>query len=185
MEVPVPAMSILKSEVVYDDEPKNPKELARHPDKQAIMSSAQKEVQQLIDMQVGVEQTDEQVRKLQQDPTVRILNSRFVHKRKYKISPVDQKEYFDKWKSRLAAQGQHEEPGIDCVWNTFSPTLGLSAIRTLISLMCDPKWMVDSYDLSGAFLGTKLEDREVYMRLPPEAGKYANRFRGWKNPYMG
>jgi len=44
MEVPVPAMSLLKSEVVYDDEPKNPKELDRHPDKQAIMSSAQKEV---------------------------------------------------------------------------------------------------------------------------------------------
>ncbi len=45
IEVPVPAMSLLKSEVVYDDEPKNPKELDRHPDKQAIMSSAQKEVQ--------------------------------------------------------------------------------------------------------------------------------------------
>ncbi len=69
-------MSILKSEVVYDDEPKNPKELDRHPDKQVIMSSAQKEVKQLIDMQVGVEQTDEQVRKLQQNPTVRILNNR-------------------------------------------------------------------------------------------------------------
>ncbi len=27
MEVPVPDMSILKSEVVYDDEPKNPEEL--------------------------------------------------------------------------------------------------------------------------------------------------------------
>ena len=112
---------------------------------------------------------------MQRDPTVRILNSRFVHKRKYKISPVDNKEYFDKWKSRLASQGQHQEPGIDCVWNTFSPTLGFSTIRTLISLMCDPKWMVDSYDLSGAFLGTKLEDREVYMRLPPEAGIYANK----------
>jgi hypothetical protein len=117
----------------------DPKELDRHPDKQAIMSFAQKEVQQLIDMQVGVEQTDEQVRKLQKDPTVRILNSRFVHKRKYKISPADNKDYFDKWKSRLAAQGQHQELGIDCVWNTFSPSLGFSAIRTLISLMCDRK----------------------------------------------
>ena len=87
----------------------------RHPDKSAIIASAQKEVQQLIDMQVAVEQTDEQVRKLQRDTTVRILNSRFVHKRKYKISPVDEKEYFDKWKGRLAAQGQHQEPGIDCV----------------------------------------------------------------------
>ena len=36
MEVPVPAMSLLKSEVVYDDEPKNPKELDWHPVKQAI-----------------------------------------------------------------------------------------------------------------------------------------------------
>ena len=45
MEVPVPAMSLLKSEEVYDDEPTNTKELDRHPDKQAIMSSAQKEVQ--------------------------------------------------------------------------------------------------------------------------------------------
>jgi hypothetical protein len=44
MEVPAPAMSLLKSEVVYDDEPKNPKELERHPDKPAIISSAQKEV---------------------------------------------------------------------------------------------------------------------------------------------
>jgi hypothetical protein len=112
---------------------------------------------------------------LLQDPTVRILNSRFVHKRKYKISTVDQKEYFDKWKSRFAEQGQHEETGIDYVWNTFSPTLGLSSIRTLISLMWDPKWMVDSYDLSGTFLVTKLEDRKVYMSLPPEAGKYANK----------
>ena len=36
--------------------------------------------------------------------------------------------------------------------------------------------MVDTYDLSGAFLGTKLEGREVYMHLPPEAGKYAKNF---------
>ena len=68
--------------------------------------------------------TAEQVCKLLRDPTERILNSRFVHKRKYKISPVDQKEHFEKWKSRLAARGQHEVPGIDCVWSTFSTTLG-------------------------------------------------------------
>jgi hypothetical protein len=55
MEVPVPAMLLLKSEVVHDDEPKNQKELERHPDKPAMIASAQKEVQQSIDMQVGVE----------------------------------------------------------------------------------------------------------------------------------
>jgi len=36
--------------------------------------------------------------------------------------------------------------------------------------------VVDTYDLSGAFLGTKLEGLEVYMHLPPEAGKYAKNF---------
>jgi hypothetical protein len=80
------------------------KELELHPEKEAITSSAVKKVQQLIDMNVAVVQTDEQLHKLQQDPTVRVLNSRFVFKRKCKISPVDNKKYFEKWKSRLAAQ---------------------------------------------------------------------------------
>ena len=53
MEVPVPDMSILKADVVYDDEPKNLKELERHPEK-AIISSSEKEVQRLIDIQVGI-----------------------------------------------------------------------------------------------------------------------------------
>ncbi len=73
-------------------------------------------------MQAWDEQTDEKVRKLQRDPTVRILNSRFVHKRKYEISPVDNKEYFDKWKRRLPAQDQHQVQGIDCVWNILTHT---------------------------------------------------------------
>jgi hypothetical protein len=33
IEEPVPVMSLLKFEVVYDDEPKNPKELDRDPGK--------------------------------------------------------------------------------------------------------------------------------------------------------
>ena len=69
----------------------------------------------------------------------------------------------------------HIHNSTDSVWNTFSPTLGFSDIRTLISLICDPKWMVDSYDLSGDFLVIKLEDREVYMCLPPEEGIYTNK----------
>ena len=52
--IPVPDMSILKEDVVYHDEPKNLKELERHPEKKAIISSSEKEVQQWIDMQVGI-----------------------------------------------------------------------------------------------------------------------------------
>lgn len=36
--------------------------------------------------------------------------------------------------------------------------------------MCDPAYDVRSYDLSGAFLGTDLKDRSVYVRLPADAG---------------
>ena len=43
-EVPVPDTSVLKSDV-YDDEPKNLKEIEKHRDKEAIKSSAEKVVQ--------------------------------------------------------------------------------------------------------------------------------------------
>ena len=36
-----------------------------------------------------------------------------------------------------------------------------SAVRLLISLTVDPKFSVESYDLSGAFLSTELRDRAV------------------------
>ena len=48
--------------------------------------------------------------------------------------------------------------------------IGMTAMRTLIALMCRKGFDVRSYDLSGAFLGTDLA-REVYVKLP--AGKYA------------
>jgi uncharacterized protein (DUF2267 family) len=45
----------------------------------------------------------------------------------------------------------------------------------LVALTVDPRFSVESYDLSGAFLGTELRDRAVYVRLPAEAGEYAGK----------
>ena len=172
--MPVPVPSMLK-EPIYDDEPKTDREVEKHPEKEDIRAAAWKEIQQLIEMSVGVMLNDDQARKVEKDPAMKILRSKMVYKRKYQISPVDGKEYFLKWKARLAAVGSGQEPGVDTVWNTFSPTIGFTAIRTLIATMCNPKWHVDSYDLSGAYLGTKLEDQAVYMRLPSGAGEYSNK----------
>jgi len=47
-------------------------------------------------------------------------------------------------------------------------------MRTLIALMCRKEFDVRSYDLSGAFLVTDFA-REVYVKLPEEAGKYAGK----------
>ena len=86
----------------------------------------------------------------------------------------DEKEYFLRWKARLAAVDCAQEPGVDTMWNSLSPTIGFTAIRTLIATMCNLKWHVDSHDLSGAFLGTRLDDQAVYMRLTPGVSEYLN-----------
>ena len=60
--------------------------------------------------------------------------------------------------------------GWETVYITFSTTVTFSDIRLLISLTVDPKFSVESYDLSSVFLGTELRDRTVYIRIPKDAG---------------
>jgi hypothetical protein len=88
---------------------------------------------------------------------------------------VDGVERFKKWKGRLTVVGTGEIPGIGSSFSSFSPTVVFSTIRMLVTLTVDPRFRVESYDLSGAFLGTELRDRLVYVRLPPEAGEYEGR----------
>ena len=126
-------------------------------------------------MGIGVELSTEDRAAVEADESIRILNAKMVYKRKYVFDPVDQREYFLKWKGRLAVVGTSEVAGLDLVWSTFSPTLGFAAIRTLISAMCHPKYNVGSYDLTGFFLGAPMEDRAVYVRLPKDATGHAGK----------
>jgi hypothetical protein len=149
--------------VIFDDEPRNPSELARHPEREAILVSAGKEIDQLIEQEIGVEVTQAEVKQVT-DKGIRILQCKMVYKRKYTIGE-DGKERFLKWKSRLAVVGSSEREGWETVYSTFSPTVAFSAVRLLISLTVDPRFSVESYDLSGVFLGTELRDRDVYIRI--------------------
>ena len=180
-EVPVPQED---EEPIYDDEPNNMTELARHPERVAILRSAQLEMQQLVDMEVGVMLTEKEVQSVLKEGH-KILRSRMIYKRKYAKSPTTGKEHFLKWKGRLAVDGSGQTPGLDTTWSTFSPTVGFTAIRTLVASLCNPAFQVESYDLSGAFLGTKLEDQAVYVKLPPDAGVYANRVLRLKKAIYG
>ena len=83
------------------------------------------------------------------------------------------RDRFLKWKRRLAAVGTGEVKSLDTCWSTFSPTVGMTAMKTLIALMCRKGFDARSYDLLGAFFGHDLA-REVYVKLP-EASKYAVR----------
>ena len=159
--------------VIFDDEPRNPSELAKHPEREAILVSAGKEIDQLIEQEIGVEVTSAEAKQVT-EKGLRILQCKMVYKRKYAIGE-DGKERFLKWKSRLAVVGSSEREGWETVYSTFSPTVAFSAIRLLISLTVDPKFSVESYDLSGAFLGTELRDRAVYIRLPKDAGIHAGK----------
>ena len=161
---------------IYDDEPKNAKEKDAHPERELLDAAAEKEVQQFKDMGVGVIPSEEEIADVIRRGH-KILRAKMVYKRKYEIvvgKDGQARERFLKWKARLAVVGTGEVEGVDTVWNTFSPTIGFTAVRLLISLMCNPDFDVRSYDLSGAFLGTELKDRSVYVKLPKDAGSSSN-----------
>ena len=126
--------------VIFDDEPRNPSELAKHPEREEILVSADKEIDQLIEQEIGVEVTPAEAKQVT-EKGIRILQCKMVYKRKYAIGE-DGKERFLKWKSRLSVVGSSEREGWETVYNTFSPTVAFSAIRLLISLTVDPKFSV-------------------------------------------
>jgi hypothetical protein len=72
----------------------------------------------------------------------------------------------------LAIVGTAETEGVDCVYNTFSTTIGFTAIRVLNFY---PKYDVGSYDLTCAFLSTDLKGKAVYCQFPSDAGEDANK----------
>jgi hypothetical protein len=137
------------------------------------LTSTAAEINQFIEQAIGVEVTKDEVADFVSKGG-KVLNAKFIYKRKYHILPTGE-EQFLKWKSRMAVVGCAERQGWETVYSTFSPTVAFAAIRLLIAVAVDAKYTVDSYDLSGAFLGTELRDRAVYIKLPADAGVHAGK----------
>ena len=74
------------------------------------MEAAAKEMQALVEMDIGVQLTEQQAHEVIKSGA-KILRSKMVYKRKYGISETDGKEYFLKWKGRLAIVGTGETEG--------------------------------------------------------------------------
>ena len=51
---------------------------------------------------------------------------------------------------------------IDLIWSTFTPTIVMTAVRAVISLVYDLTFDGRNYDRWGAYLGTKVH-RPVYV----------------------
>ena len=83
--------------VLYDDEPRNTKELLAHPERDVIKKAGDAEIQQLIHQKIGVI-----LPKLEVDEVLKnggkVLNTKMLFKRKYEI--VDGVERFKKWKGK-------------------------------------------------------------------------------------
>ena len=164
------ADKLTNTKLVYDDEPKTPAEVERHPEKEAIKAAMEAELKQLFEAKVGRVMSEAEVAEVMRKRNT-ILRSRIIYKRKYEM--VDGKTVFKKWKARVVAGGYGETAGVDSSWSSFSPTLAFTTIRLLMALACDPTVIVDSWDLTGADLYTDLDARNLYIRLPKDAGKYA------------
>ena len=150
--------------------PQNWPEVERHPQADLIRASARSEMLQIRSTGTGRPATPQELQDLHASGQ-KILPAKMVYKLKYHTEVLPdgtRRDVPDKWKARLAAVGSREQPGLDFAESTFSPTVGMTAIRTLVSICCDTKLDLRSYDLSGAYLGTPLA-RPVFIRLPADA----------------
>ena len=72
-----------------------------------------------------------------------------------------------KLKSRLVSKGFEE----DCLEEIpkYSPTINRSSLRAVLSVIVQHNWSVNTIDIKTAFLQGEEFERNVYIKLPPEA----------------
>ena len=78
--------------------------------------------------------------------------------------PGQARQFLDKFKARLVAQGFPQIAGLD--FNvTYSPTIRFTSIRLILALACQYNLFLQHIDIKGAYLNGKLEE-DIYMCQP-------------------
>ena len=92
----------------------------------------------------------------------RILSSRWILTWKEDLNAPSGR----KAKARLVVKG-FQDPDID-VLNSDSPTVTRDARMLLLQTISSKQWVVQSFDITTAFLRGRSDDRELAMEAPPE-----------------
>jgi hypothetical protein len=109
----------------------------------------------------------------------RVLRCKMVYARKYESVVCDDgqiRDRFLKWKGRLAAVGTGEVKSLDTCWSTFSPTIGMTAMRTLIALKVPQRIRCAELRFVRCIFGHGLSSGSVcQVARRSSAGKYAGK----------
>ena len=84
---------------------------------------------------------------------------------RYKLKIDPDTGLVKRYKARLCARGDKQRAGID-YFDTSSPVVAYSTLRTIPALAAINDWNIDGYDVETAYLNATLEE-EVFMRVPP------------------
>jgi hypothetical protein len=134
-------------ETKIDDAPKNAKELHAYEEYASEEIEREREAgnEAALGHGVFVLPSDDKMEEIRVK-NKHVLRCKMVYARKYESVMCDDgqiRDRFLKWEGRLAAVGTGEVKSLDTSsktqvqsWSTFSPAIGMTAMRTLIALMC-------------------------------------------------
>jgi hypothetical protein len=91
-----------------------------------------------------------------------IVRCKWVYRIKQKVDST-----IDKYKAWLVARRFTQIYGVNYL-DTFSPMVKLASIHTILTIVAQLNWEIESFDFNGMYLNRELgEDEEIYMQEPP------------------
>lgn len=137
--------------LALEHEPSSYSEAISLPDADQWLASMRDELESMQNQQVWSV--------VEREPGMRCVTSKWVFKIKMDANNVPVRH-----KSRLAARGFTQKPGIDFD-ATSSPVVSKEAVRTALALACQRGWHMEQFDVKTAYLYAKL-DKTIHMEAP-------------------
>lgn len=91
---------------------------------------------------------------------VSLIPTKFAYKCKFGSSGEEIKK-----KARLCVRGDLQKEAE--YTETYTPTSRFNTLRTLISIVCQENLKLVQFDVKGAFCVSQIEDKDIYIQLPP------------------